>query len=86
MNWSERLKLAWKTFIREALPLYLWILIYIGVGIVILLVLGAGFLAKNPSLFSAAIFTAPQCRFPEYLLLRELISFRVRLTLTIQVL
>ena len=56
MNWSERLKLAWKTFIREALPLYLWILIYIGVGIIILLVLGAGFLAKNPSLFSGSYF------------------------------
>lgn len=36
MTWFERIKLAWKTFTREALPLYAWSLISIG-GVVVLL-------------------------------------------------
>ena len=35
MTWTERVKLAWTTYKREALPLYGWTLIFIG-GIVVL--------------------------------------------------
>lgn len=37
MTWSERMKTAWKTFIKEALPLYAWSLIFL-VGTVVLLI------------------------------------------------
>lgn len=46
MNWTERLKLAWKIFKREALPLYAWTLIYVGVGVVLVIALLIGVAAQ----------------------------------------
>ena len=44
MTWSERIKLTWTTFKREALPLYAWTLIFIGVGIVLVVAMVMGVL------------------------------------------
>jgi hypothetical protein len=46
MNWTDRIKLAWKIFKREALPLYAWTLIYIGVGAVLMIAMVFGVLAQ----------------------------------------
>lgn len=44
MTWSERMQLAWTTFKREALPLYGWTLIFIGVGVVLVIAMVMGVL------------------------------------------
>ncbi|ODA42148.1 zinc ribbon domain-containing protein [Desulfosporosinus sp. BG] len=36
LTWSERIKLAWTTFKREALPLYGWSFIFLGIGVVLI--------------------------------------------------
>jgi Predicted membrane protein len=46
MTWSERIKLAWRTFKREALPLYAWTLIFIGVGVVLIVAMVMGILGQ----------------------------------------
>ena len=46
MTWSERIKLAWTTFKREALPLYGWSLIFTGIGAVLVVALVIGVLAQ----------------------------------------
>ncbi|MDR3543231.1 MAG: zinc ribbon domain-containing protein [Desulfosporosinus sp.] len=46
MTWSERIKLAWTTFKREALPLYGWTLIFTGVGVVLIVAMVIGVLAQ----------------------------------------
>ncbi|AFM39601.1 hypothetical protein Desaci_0535 [Desulfosporosinus acidiphilus SJ4] len=46
MDWTERIKLAWKIFKREALPLYAWTLIYIGIGVVVMIALVIGAVAQ----------------------------------------
>lgn len=44
MTWSERIKLAWAIFKREALPLYAWTLIFIGIGVVLVVAMILGVL------------------------------------------
>ncbi|AET66010.1 hypothetical protein Desor_0294 [Desulfosporosinus orientis DSM 765] len=46
MTWSDRMKLAWTTFKREALPLYGWILIFFGAGMVALIAMALGVLEQ----------------------------------------
>jgi hypothetical protein len=46
MTWSERIKLAWTTFKREALPLYGWTLIFIGVSVFLVVAMVIGVLAQ----------------------------------------
>ncbi|HBW37025.1 zinc ribbon domain-containing protein [Desulfosporosinus sp. BICA1-9] len=42
MTWSERMKSAWITFKREALPLYAWTLIFIAVLVVLIIAMVLG--------------------------------------------
>lgn len=42
LTWSERIKLAWTTFKREALPLYAWSFIFLGVGVVLFVAMVMG--------------------------------------------
>lgn len=42
MTWSERMKLAWTTFKREALPLYGWTLFFCGAIVVLIIALTMG--------------------------------------------
>lgn len=35
MRWSERVTLSWKTFLREAFPLYAWYIIFVLTGLII---------------------------------------------------
>ena len=44
MTWSERIKLAWTIFKREALPLYAWTFIFIGIGVVLVVAMVLGVL------------------------------------------
>lgn len=44
MTWSERIKLAWIIFKREALPLYAWTFIFIGIGVVLVVTMVMGVL------------------------------------------
>ncbi|WP_243450317.1 zinc ribbon domain-containing protein [Desulfosporosinus sp. Sb-LF] len=44
MPWSERLKLAWTTFKREALPLYGWTLIFTGICTIVIVAMVVGVL------------------------------------------
>lgn len=44
MTWSERLKLAWITFKREALPLYAWTFIFIAVIVALIVAMIIGVL------------------------------------------
>ena len=46
MTWSERLKSAWITFKREALPLYGWTFIFIAVTVVLVIALAMGFIEQ----------------------------------------
>ena len=46
MTWSERIKLAWTTFKREALPLYSWTFIFTGIGVVLIVAMVIGVLAQ----------------------------------------
>ncbi|WP_407313801.1 zinc ribbon domain-containing protein [Desulfosporosinus sp. SB140] len=46
MNWTERIKLAWEIFKREALPLYAWTLIYGAVSVVLIIALAIGAAAQ----------------------------------------
>jgi len=46
MTWSERIKLAWTIFKREALPLYAWTLIFIGISVIFVVATVMGVLAQ----------------------------------------
>lgn len=61
MTWSERIKLAWTTFKREALPLYAWTLIFIGVGVVLVVAMVMGVLNQMHWTFPQAYggFSSP---------------------------
>lgn len=48
MRWSERLKLTWQTFLREAPALYLWFLIYILVMAVVTVIFVFSLIYSSP--------------------------------------
>lgn len=58
MTWSERIKLTWITFKREALPLYAWTLIFIGAFFVLIVAMVIGVLQQFhwtiPSIFNGS--------------------------------
>lgn len=60
MTWTERVKLAWKTFTRAALPLYGWTLISIGA----IVVLGYAMFMGSLNRFSGAFPLASGRSFP----------------------
>lgn len=42
LTWSERIKLAWTTFKRAALPLYAWSFIFLGLGVILFVIIAMG--------------------------------------------
>ena len=55
MTWFERIKLAWTIFKREALPLYAWTLIFIGIGVVLVVAMVLGVLDQLRWAFPPAL-------------------------------
>lgn len=77
MTWSERIKLAWRTFTREALPLYAWSLIFAGVGFILAVAIVWGILSQEHWSFPQAFseFYSPGMPIPGVPPLQEITPY-----------